>query len=1620
MLSISTGSDPGYLTKEVGQGREHYYLRSIDEAGEPPGYWTGDGAAELGLSGEVSNDVMTDLYTDFIDPRKRDEMYAKLAEITADPESEEYKQAEAKIRKEARLGTAPKTYEKAFEKRFAAAVEKAQERAAGDLTPEQIKSIELSVRKEAPSATLYYDLTFSAPKSWSVYHASLQVKAAQAREAGDVEAAEKFAKQAEQVWDCWKTGVQAGIEHMQEEAGYSRAGHHGAKVGGRTSGRFVEAPEFTAAAFAQHTSRNDDPQLHVHVAVLNKVKTVDIDPVTGQERVVWRALDGQGLFRHKQAAGHLAERVAEQELERTLGVRVQMRPDGKAREIVGISPELRDEFSSRRTAIKETVAELAKAYEERHGVAPTPYVLARMSEDVTLDQRQAKKHDALSRERLLDRWEASSKSRLRESLADVPEQVALESALHERYRPAGEFDPARIQRRAIAAVQEQKATWTRPDLIVELNRQLPDTLGGLDRHQVRDLLNTLADEALNPTTDNGVVRTTAPHIVEIPAELQRKDGSFIYEPAQNTTNRYATEDHLRVEERLREFAGLSGAPAVPRQLVEDVIERRGLTGKQAEFVRQAATSGRQVDLLIGPAGAGKSYTLAALCEVWEQHNNGQVLGLASGQRAADVLAEEGISNVANISKLLKANAAMAAGREVDDAELYRIRPGQLVIVDEAGMTNTPDMKRVADLVEASGAKMIMSGDHGQLSAVGAGGMFAQLAEDLPGVHTLEEVRRFRDTDAWGNKTVRQWEADASLQLRQGDSEALAAYQAHGRLRGGSAEAMTERAYQGWIADHLAGRNPLLIASTNEQAADLSMRARADLVRAGLVEEDGVVLRTGDRYQVETRAGRGDLIQLRKNDRNITGENDRFAVNRLTAKVTGIGDDGSLMVQLEDGGRMYLPAAYVKTNVELAYCSTVHGAQGRTVGVCHSLVDEQTTRESLYVALTRGEGGNYAYVITHGKPGDGIKPEEAPHHLASLDQALQRTELEQTATQSVRDELERREHLAVMEPVWSGVKDQQAEARFGSTLLDALGPEEYERLSSEEAYASLMRLARHVEEQGHDAEDLLRRTATSRELDSADSHSSVLYWRLERAYNLAERDIVLAEESEQRAAVAEQTERVETVLTAAYTAPLQPDQPEAAQHAMAMQLVDLGQAMTTEDQDQEVAEAVAEAHTAPPVHPHQEEALQQAMAMQYLPVAHAGQDVEVRQRQADEREARMEALDSYTARTPEIDGDLGRFMGEWAHEMDQRVERLGQRVAEQQPEWAMDRLGPVPEDPTQRAEWERCAGRIERYREAHGYDNEHDAIGQAPPQGAVEARADWERARRALGVPEQQADITRASDESLRQSIERYEREEEWAPQYVADDLEKASLAHRDYGDQAVQLELRAKEMAEQEAAEHEERVTDAVYNAQTAHGYTYEQEHLNQVMAMQQAHTLQAEIDPSERQKEIEGRAETSRDIAETMRERAEQLHEIHETREQWYAETQQAREESEYARIELERRTPEPQIEEPDAPDSTATTPAAQDPYELEQAMEQARRAQEILAERAREREQAAQREPEHAEDADRERRDTAYEAEYARIGHDLAAAEHDVEPAASSPAPPAPEPEPVPEPAPEPEIEM
>ena len=79
-------------------------------------------------------------------------------------------------------------------------------------------------------------------------------------------------------------------------------------------------------------------------------------------------------------------------------------------------------------------------------------------------------------------------------------------------------------------------------------------------------------------------------------------------------------------------------------------------------------------------------------------------------------------------------------------------------------------------------------------------------------------------------------------------------------------------------------------------------------------------------------------------------------------VTGVGEDGSLVLRGHGRRDREVPSDYATRFVELAYATTVHGAQGETVASAHVVIGEHTGAAAAYVAMTRGRASNTAHVV----------------------------------------------------------------------------------------------------------------------------------------------------------------------------------------------------------------------------------------------------------------------------------------------------------------------------------------------------------------------------------------------------------------------------------------------------------------------------------------------------------------------------------------------------------------------------------------------------------------------------------------------------------------------------------
>ncbi|MEO6957319.1 MAG: AAA family ATPase, partial [Antricoccus sp.] len=238
-------------------------------------------------------------------------------------------------------------------------------------------------------------------------------------------------------------------------------------------------------------------------------------------------------------------------------------------------------------------------------------------------------------------------------------------------------------------------------------------------------------------------------------------------------------------------------------------------------------------MLIGPAGTGKTTTMASLVAVWQQAAGRPVRGLAPTAAAASVLrTETGMDHTATID--------LWATRRAHGHPSARFAPGELVIVDEAGMAGTLNLDRVVAAARQDGASVLLVGDPYQLAAVASGGAMRLIQHDV-GAAQLHTVWRFSDRDpVTGARVIRQWEADVSLAIRGGNEAGLEPYFAHDRITSGSREAMTDQVYAAWMADQDAGTESVMLAADNTTVQELSERARADRVTAGQVSTTGGV------------------------------------------------------------------------------------------------------------------------------------------------------------------------------------------------------------------------------------------------------------------------------------------------------------------------------------------------------------------------------------------------------------------------------------------------------------------------------------------------------------------------------------------------------------------------------------------------------------------------------------------------------------------------------------------------------------------------------------------------------------------------------------------------------------
>ncbi len=741
--------------------------------------------------------------------------------------------------------------------------------------------------------------------------------------------------------------------------------------------RPVEA-DLMGATFVHGTSRENDPQLHVHCTIFNVART--------REDGEWRAHHQYPVYSWKKAAGALFRANLAWELQRGLGVRMeQYGPNAEFTRIEGMPEDLQSFWSKRRKAIVAKAGELG---------IPSLGNAARMA-GVNKLTREGKSHD------------------------NDPE------VRHRRWR--GEAEDFVLREELIASVTGHEV-----EIGQERIRELTDRLDDLPAHLAReeavfrrpDMVEAAANAAAGLMGREAVA--TAIERLRRNPEIER------LEPRKPTaesragmvhTEVYSTRHNLGLEQAVKDMAQSMAADSghgLPEKAVIRKVEAllaRGypLSREQSLAIRHATIKGGRVAVIEGAAGSGKTTTLRPITDIHREHGY-EIVPTAVAWRTAVALGDDCDARAFCVDKLLK----LAAKRQVE------IGPKTLIVVDEAGMLSTRQAHHILQLSERHGAKVVFAGDTRQQQPVEAGPGL-RLIRDVAGSVRVDRIRRQkadledvlvhvhketpeqarfragltnaeeRDAILAGYEAMEKkppftpWQVAVSEALRDGEAKkAIEAWHLRGRLHlchdeektltklvddwerhvradpESSAVVLARTKAEGralsWLMrQRVLAQTPEAKRAVIEVSRDLDGRltepleiAVGDRIRIGATQWDkrlfnGTVVTVED---LEVKRAEGLAVSRKARNGEAAGRRPEADKDRLepefSVHITARTDDGRQVAFRHDEIRDW----HDNIRLDHGYAMTIASAQGLTVDRAFLLVDDRPARETIYPAATR--------------------------------------------------------------------------------------------------------------------------------------------------------------------------------------------------------------------------------------------------------------------------------------------------------------------------------------------------------------------------------------------------------------------------------------------------------------------------------------------------------------------------------------------------------------------------------------------------------------------------------------------------------------------------------------------
>lgn len=392
---------------------------------------------------------------------------------------------------------------------------------------------------------------------------------------------------------------------------------------------------------------------------------------------------------------------------------------------------------------------------------------------------------------------------------------------------------------------------------------------------------------------------------------------------------FTSREIVAIEARLVERAARMDGTRVshglerdPQQIIEDKTMNQG---QRTAF--ELLCSDKQIAVVNGAAGTGKSYVLAAMREAYEREGFAVHGAILQGKTAEDLERDSGIQSrtVARMLIDIKNGA-------------FRLNQKSVLVVDEAGMVGSRDIEKLMAHVEQAGARIRLVGDAKQLSAVEYGNAFVEISQRTE-VASLTEIMR--------QKT--EWMRSASEKFAVHDISGLKDYHDHGHVHLADTTKDAQLAIVEKWNMHRAeqpDQSRIVLSHTNSARLELNDMMRAELKKEGKLQDEVDVIT----HRGIVKMAVGEQVMFTSPDKNMGVK------NGTTGVISEISLGGTVSVELANGKTAQFNASgRGKENgneVDYAYAVTVHKSQGMTVDQSFVLAENSMTKDNLYVAMTR--------------------------------------------------------------------------------------------------------------------------------------------------------------------------------------------------------------------------------------------------------------------------------------------------------------------------------------------------------------------------------------------------------------------------------------------------------------------------------------------------------------------------------------------------------------------------------------------------------------------------------------------------------------------------------------------